>query len=518
MFSTRPSLLLGRNRDGLLIGLALLALLFGFFAYIARLNEVTHDAFHEMALAREWFRSGQFPLNDVFAFTPTISPTVHHEWATGVLLYWVAGASPLGLDGMSCLRLILVVAIAGTTYRVARNNGAHPLLIAACAPIAFPMLWVGFSTLRAQIFTLLFLVIQLLLQQSDWRGRRLWIVTWFAMYVAWLNMHAGFVVGLGMLAFHIFERWIAAIGGNDDGSWEVGRFAESSRWSSAYMKLWHHVLIVPLVPLGMLINPWGVQYVPYLLRAIAMPRPTMLEWQPLWMTYDATTTMLTFAMSVLALGYVAKNRQWWRLRGWIFCCLAAFMALKHLRHGSIYAMLWIALIPGWISPTAMGRLLIARIQSRRSFYIGFSTVCIVLFSGFSVSQWIWHARLPADDPNGLMVYPVRACEYVRSHRLHGNMLTPFASGAYVSWTCYPDIRVSIDGRYEVAYRDDVLPKHNRFYDAEPDWESVLDEYSVDWILIQQSAPIRDVIKASKNGDKWKVAYEDQTFVLLGRAR
>jgi hypothetical protein len=100
-------------------------------------------------------------------------------------------------------------------------------------------------------------------------------------------------------------------------------------------------------------------------------------------------------------------------------------------------------------------------------------------------------------------------------RFSGNLMTPFAAGAYVSWMCYPQVRVSIDGRYEVAYREDVLPKHNRFYAGEVGWQQVLSEFAADAILVQANSPIKDLIQdARSNTQDWSLVYSDQAFTVF----
>jgi len=505
----KSNLLIGMRRDVVFIATLCIATLVAFYAYVARLSDVTHDAFHEMALIREYFTSGVCPTGDVFAFTPTVYPVVHHEWGTGLVLYFVAGCSPFGLNGMAILRSLVILAIALALYRIARNNGAHPLMIAVCAPILFPLLWVGFATVRAQIFTLLFLLLQILLQQSDYRGSRLWVIVWFGLYVVWLNMHAGFIVGLAMLFLHVAERWFFEI--QADRTWKGVQ--------KAYFQLWHHLWLPPLICVGILINPWGTDYAPYLVRAITMPRPTMLEWQPLWMTHDSLTAMAAFALSVLALGYIAKNRRWNRLRGWLFCCLAAYMALKHIRHGSLYAIVWMALVPGWLTPTVLGRCTIAFLTSWRRTSMQFATAVGLAAATFLFFHPIWKVTLPSQDPGGAMVYPVQAVQYMKQQDFKGNVLTPFASGAYVSWMCYPQVLVSVDGRYEVAYRDDVLPKHDLFYSAQSGWQSVLSEFDADAVLIQVSSPVYKLLGSpGTKTEPWQKIYEDGAFALFTRDR
>ncbi len=502
--SWNHNLRIGVTRDGRFLGVVCVAAWLAFLAYVARLSDVTHDAFHEMALVRAFFETGDFPTKDIFAFTPTVAPAVHHEWGTGLFLYLVAGASPLGLHGMAVSRVLLIALLGLGIFRVARNAGAHPLLIGLCAPIAFPLAWVGFATLRAQLLTLVFLVLQILLQQSDWQKKKTWIATWFLLYVVWLNVHAGFVVGLGMLGFHMLERWFSAVA-------QKGWHAFTRSFVFEY---WHHLLLLPMIGLGLVLNPWGMDYPLFLFHAIQMPRPTMIEWQPLWKTHDAYTTMLCFCGMVFGLGYAVTNRRILRMRGWVFTCVAAYMALKHIRHGSIFAVLWMAYMPGWCSGTALGHTLLEWLRKRRSLVQQIAWSVSLACTLFAIMHPVWRVTIPASDPGGVMVYPVGAVEYMKSTRFRGNLMTPFVSGAYVSWHCYPNVLVSLDGRYEVAYREDVLPKHDQFYSATGDWQRILEELSADAILVQQNAPVRGLLgRPESKTEHFRLVYEDATFAL-----
>jgi hypothetical protein len=496
------SLRIGPSRDvGLIAVLAGTAAIL-FVAYVARMHAVTHDVFHEMALIRAWFESGEFPRNDVFAYTPTVSPAVHHEWGTGLVLYWASAASPLGLDGLIAVKFALIGALGVLLYRVARNAGSHPLLIVCMLPIMLPMLWVGFATVRAQLFTLVALAAQMLMLQSDWRGRRWWIFLWIPMYVVWLNLHAGFVVGLGMLAFHGCERTIDA--------W----YHRKPIWE----RVWHLFALVPVVGLGLLCNPWGIEYAPYLMRAITMPRPTILEWKPIWYTYDPLTTMIAFSISMVMLGYVAKVRRWSRLRGWLFCALAAYMALKHIRHGSLYAVVFLALMPGWLTPTPLGRSLIAWLQGQRSGAIKSAGYLALGCSMFAIWNTFWQVSLPTTLAASSFCFPKGAVDYLKSHSVQGNILTPFHCGAYVSWEAHPNMKVSIDGRYEVAFAEAVMPEHQCFYDASPGWQEMLDRYDHDFILIPQDSAVRPhlVEDSTSKLAGWRIAYQDDSYAMLAR--
>lgn len=506
--SLRHALRVGMGRDAALIAWMLLAVLSGFLAYTSRLGDITHDVFHEMALVREALAQGEFPRQDVFAFTPTNNPTVHHEWGTGAILYLVTVASGLGLFGLSALRLLLIGALWWLTYRVARLRGAHPVVFAAVAIVIFPVFWVGFSMLRAQLFTLVFIAAQLWMQELDRLGRRRWVIGWWLMLVVWLNMHAGFLVGLGMLGFHCVESFALA--------WH-----RRGSFRGALERTWHLGAAIGAVPLALMLNPYGWEYLPYLLRAVRMPRPFILEWQPLWCTFEPEIALPTFACSIALILYSLRNQRWSRWAGAPFLLVCAAETLKHIRHGSIYATVWLAYLPGWLTHTALGRRLIQAAQSwRERTILASQGIAFACFFSACCFQF-WRPTLPAMPSQSFTCQPISAVEYLRQNEFKGNLLTQFNEGAYVSWELYPHVKVSLDGRYEVAYPPAVIEDFQRFAIGAAGWAEVLDKYPCDAALIHQEAQIRPKLEVFRHETQltqqaWRFVYEDDAFVILAR--
>src|SRR5690606_24746099 len=156
------------------------------------------DMFHQMALFRFVLENGSFPEQDVFAYTPTVTPFVHHEWGTGALLDLVSVTAGLGATGVLVLlyaSLAGTAAMAGAAAR--RGSAAGPIMALAAGP-AVAMLAIGLSTLRAQMFTFFFVAVLLYLLERDDRRPWPWLL-WLALYIAWLNLHGGFVIGLALL-------------------------------------------------------------------------------------------------------------------------------------------------------------------------------------------------------------------------------------------------------------------------------------------------------------------------------
>jgi hypothetical protein len=104
-------------------------------------------------------------------------------------------------------------------------------------------------------------------------------------------------------------------------------------------------------------------------------------------------------------------------------------------------------------------------------------------------------------------------QYLREVGFRGNLMVHFNVGAFVTWKLYPDVKVSMDGRYEVAYPPEALAENLDFYAAEPGWEQTLDKYPTDAVLVPTPMP---VCTAIEDIDGWTRVYCDDTFEVYAR--
>ena len=498
----------------------LLAAVMLFVASITRLNDVLHDIFHAMALAREIIATGSYPQADGFAFSPTLNPTVHHEWGFGLIAYLVT-ANPGGDIFLMALRFILIAIMLLCCYRVCRSRGGNPLLFALGLILVLPFFWVGFATLRAQQFTLTFIAIQLVMLESDWRNRKLWIVTWLMMLVFWLNIHAGFIVGAVMMASHGIERCLHEL--------YQRRGKSPSPIAKTWNNTWHLWVAAPCAVLALWLNPYGSEYITYLAHGLTMPRPQIGEWWPLWTIINPLQTLACFFVALALMTYVASHRRWSRLFGFVFLALCAIMAFKHVRHASIFALVWLAYVPAWLTYTPLGKRLLNLItQNPHTTYRLASGISIASLAFFLWFQG-YHAYMPINQAGQRGNYPLGAVAYLERHNLQGKFITDFDSGAYVTWRLYPQVLVSLDGRYEAAFRPGVLEEHLEFYYATPNSASILDRWKADGIIIPSGTPlaehlIRNInvhegITLSGSQRRWKCVYQDPgTTVWLDAER
>jgi hypothetical protein len=463
-----------------------------FLGVVGLMNVLDPDLFHEMALWRAALERGAMPRQDLFAYTPTVTPCVHHEWGTGMVVY--AATRAFGTPGLLALKFLLSVVVAVLTALCARRRLREWACFCVLAPAALGMGFIGFATMRAQLFTLAFTALLLFLLELDREGARWWAAAWLAAYAAWLNLHAGFVVGAALLAVHWAEGTLR------------GRGAQP------------RILLVGLAMAALVFaNPYGADYPRYLARALFMPRPAIPEWQPLWLAPLRAWLLPPFILSLAVTAYALAKTGWRRLPGLAAALLCAGAGLRHGRHLSIYAVVWLCYAPGWLEATPLGAAL-DRVWRQReralrwgsAFLAALGIASVVLGGG-------WRLRIPCNAEDGLpgpfFRYPSGAVRYLKEAGFHGNLMTPFSAGAYVSWHLYPAVKVSLDGRYDLAYRPGVLEEVNAFYDGAPGWRQTLARYPTDMVLARASAPVAALLEAQTS---WRRVYRDGVYELFVR--
>ncbi len=441
--------------------------------------------FHGIALVRESHALGRIPLEDRFAYTPTVYPVVHHEWAEAAIVY--VALTRGGLAGLQALKWILTLGIATGAFELARRRGASLGVLTVLTPVAIMMSWVGMTTLRAQVFTLLFVVVLLWCLEADRRGRRGWIVPWLALYVLWLNCHGGFVVGLVFFWLHTLEQIV--------------------RRRPAV-----HLVLVGVAMVALIAaNPYGYHYFPYLWTALRLDRSLVAEWQPLWA--GGVPNLAPFGVSLAVIGYALAMRGVRDAPGWPLVLVAGYAALRHQRHLSIYAVVWLCHVPAQIEPTRLGAMLRA-FWARRRAPVALWGLVAMLAAVAVVRERPWDVYLPANPgEHPSVLYPVGAVDYLRQNGFHGNLMVPFEVGAFVSWKLHPAVKVSFDGRFEAAYPPEALAENVGLYDASPGWRDVLERYPTDAVLVPRS---RRLSLALEENASWPLVYQDDVYQLFAR--
>jgi hypothetical protein len=431
-----------------------LSLLFYAAAFLFTFHEADEDLWGRMAAGRLTLSEGRVARKDVFAYVPTKPLWVDHEWLSGVVFHEVHRR--FGGPGLLVLRAALGVGALALLLFAAR--GGSPWTLALLSLAAWPLLAQGFnSVVRAQAFTFLFFALTLYVLE---RGRgRLALVPLAAL---WSNLHGGFVLGpLLTLGY---------------GSY---RLAAASLAVS-------------------LLNPYGIDYWRYLGGALLMPRPEIVEWRSanLFGMGDLHIQGALILVLVLVWGRRPSRTHFAALAG------AALTALLHVRFAPLLGMVMVV---------TLGSSWDAVFQKRRH-HLALPAMVLTLGLVFVGGAVAWlrrdlslQMRVPHDR------YPVAAVERLKTES--GNLAVFFNWGEYALYHLYPDVLVSVDGRYETVYPMDVVRANWEFTRGAPGSEGFLDLYPADFALYPRDSGAARMLATDAD---WSLWHQDELSALFRR--
>lgn len=484
----------------------------GFLGAISRLTIVDLDLFHEMALIREAFILGFLPRVDVFSYAPTITPVIHHEWGTGMIFYLVTVQLGLGANGLMVLKYLLAAFIATGCLFFATRQGASYFGFSFLALLGIMMGWGGFSTIRAQLFTLCFLIILLFIVEEDRRGKNWALWAWLPIYLIWLNLHGGFLVGVGLLAVYISEQFFM-------------NFLSEKNFLKSLKMMKRHILFLIATCLLTLINPYGTDYFPYIWNAVTLDRtPFIPEWRPLWEISWASLLGWIYSLGVVL--YCKTQKNFRQMPGLFIIAATAWFSLWHYRHLSIYAVAWMCYTPAYLEKTPFGDLINKVCKQNSRLLTAIFVIIGISGTLYAVQNKFWQLRIPTtaeESKEGMPVYPAGAVRYLKESKFSGNLMVPYDTGAYVSWKLYPDVKVSLDSRFEVAYPVQATAENIRFYAAQEGWQETLTKYPTDAILIPLWSKLDQVMNINNGGinnktsPTWNRVYLDDGYSLYVRS-
>ncbi len=83
----------------------------------------------------------------------------------------------------------------------------------------------------------------------------------------------------------------------------------------------------------------------------------------------------------------------------------------------------------------------------------------------------------------------------------------------MSWKLFPNVKISLDSRYEAAYPPELLVEHMRFFGGQPGWRAFLTKYPPDAILLRRGVKVSELLAGD---DDWTWVYQDDQYMLYAR--
>lgn len=464
----------------------LIAPFLALFAYLSRSTGADPDLFARIAMGRMVELLGAVPGFDPFSYTAQHGVWIDHEWLSGVVFYFIA--QRFGDFGLYLFAFLMACYSFVFLFRAAcLETGQVRLNLFFISTIIFGCSVIWLSPIRSQIFTYFFLPYLLhAIKKLEYQSSKRWILTLPIVMFIWANAHGGFVTGLGLLWVYLVI-WVLK---KRAGSGLLGGVAIAST-------------------LSVFINPYGTSYLVYILHAVTMSRPNIPEWWPL--SLSSGEGILTFSLVLCTLIALRRNRQCVSFEGFVIMGVCLSQALSHFRLSPIFFMTFAVYGSAVIS--CITDLLRTVISERldvisRAFSVVLSVAA--LFGLFCFARFLFQARSFQFKYDG---YPVAALCWLKHSGLSGKILVDFNQGSFALWRLYPEFLVSLDGRYEEVYSDEIVSAVDvALSPGRADFLESLKLVYPDYILLDRRR--LDQQNISSFGPEWRELYVDETNKII----
>ncbi len=416
---------------------------------------------------------------DPYSYLTAGQRWINHEWLSEV--FFALAYSAAGTVGLGLLRLLICTALLAINYRYLCAHGATVMQGAVFLLLTFFSFYLGIGFVRPQLFTYLFLLLVLLALVAAEHGQLRWLWTLPPLFMLWANFHGGFLAGLGILlvwaVLHLFQN---------------------------RSHLWPVLPVALLSVLGTLINPYGLDLLIFLLRTATVPRPDITEWQPI-----RIVSLQGVAYSMVLLVPIATLLDSHRARSiplvGLFCILA-LAPLVASRHLPLFALAAPILVGEHVAQ-AWAKLF-ARIQSKSySPLMAMLPLLTAIGLGVAASGNVGMIRLD----KRAVIYPAAAVAQIKASGFAGNLVTPFNWGEYIIWHLGPQVQVSMDGRRETVYPDDIYRANLDFEFGTGNWDAVLTSHPADMALVDKHEVAYNLMRLKPG---WVSVYEDDAAAIF----
>jgi hypothetical protein len=436
------------------------------------------------------------PHNDPFSFTNSGKPWVAHEWLSELLMY---GLYRFGSYGLLIFAFSLLITGAFLFAYLRSPQESRPyvagftLLLGA---IATAPAWGVRPQMISLFISSLFLY---LLDRYRKEGGLKFIIPLPLITLVWVNLHAGYFLGLVIIAIYIAGDLIELLKS------EVQKTENMEAPTLKSILILCAVLGVSI--LATLANPNGLHILLYPFQTLTSqamqqfiqewfsPDFHQLEWQPLaW-----------FILAFIGAGMLGKKPiSPTRILLTLFFGYAALLSMRHV---PLFAIVAIPILSEQIGTLVRIQPEVKTPSQLLRWIAPLMLVCMMLVIGLRFMQIVQGQPKSEAD-----TFPKAAVDWIAENRPEGNLFNSYGWGGYIIWRLYPQYPVYIDGRADI-YGDKFIFAYMDVYRARPGWEQALDTQAVRLVLLEPESGLASALRLSYD---WEIVYEDQVSVVFAR--
>ncbi len=447
------------------------------------------DLWGHVRFGRDIVASHSVKAADPYSFTSD-RPWVNHEWLAEIVMYLVYAAA--GSAGLIALKLVLLLAMLAAVSAALSTTSLGVVTSDLLVSIVIVGTVAQTRHIRPQLFSLTLFACLLAVLAAGERKRRWNAFSIVPLMAVWSNLHGGWIVGAGTLA-----------------AWSVACLFTDAPFSEK-------VTVAAASGLGLLataINPYGWRLWQFLLSTVDLGRPNISEWQPTFAMGWTYILLWSLIASIGAASFgVALVGRSFDLRKYAVVALLAIASFRVNRLLAFFALAATVLAaPELASRWTIAREVRATPHRRRRALV--AAVLAIALAGVAFESTMLARNLGCIVMDPTVFPDAGVVRYASDRGVSGRMLTWFDWGEYAIWHLSPKIRVSIDGRRETVYSNDVIDEHVRFYFAPEERQRILDGLRPDYIWIPSELAVTKPLES----DGWRAVVAGTHSVLLSRA-
>jgi hypothetical protein len=427
---------------------------------------------------------------DPYSSTRAGHAWIDHEWLAEVLMFavyrWLGYAGLIGL---------FAAIIAASFFLVYLRCEARPYfaaLLTAWGAAASVSTW----GTRPQMLSLLLASIFLfVLNAGERHSHQLW---WLSpLMLVWVNLHAGYDLGLGLIALFLMGTAIDLVLG------EVERTAAITQLRRLSLCLVFCIAVVPLNPNGfkMYAYPWQT------LSSRAMQQ-YIQEWaSPDFHQFLYLPLLLLILVLIAAVAFSPK-----RLRALDILLLAVTLygALRSVRHIPIFVLVVVPILSRLIHSIIQQWPEAKKDEFHSNAKLIVNGVLVLAIAAFVVWRvdFVVKNQGKAEAQN----FPSNAVAFLAANHPRAPILNHYNWGGYFIWKLYPQYQVFVDGRADL-YGDDFLNRLADIYYIQHGWKKEFADARVCTVVLPPDAPL---IVALREQTDWQTIYLDKQAAVLIR--
>jgi hypothetical protein len=460
----------------------LIAPFIGLFAMAAR-NVTDPDVWWHLKTGQYIAEHKSVPHTDPFSYTRAGEPWVAHEWLSELLLYELERTA--GWGGL----ILLFAAVLTAAFFLLYLRCGSATYVAGLATLAAAWATVPVWGVRPQVLSLLLTSLWLLiLHRSERDPKILWWT--LPLTLLWVNLHAGFAVGVALSALYLAGEWIE-------------RGLDRSQQSASSLRIPAQILLLDLliVPL----NPNGLRMFSYpfeTLRSAAMQK-YIAEWASPNFHHPEYWPFLLVVLATFAT--LAWSRLQIRLRDLLLLLISLYTALVSIRLIPLFVLIAVPLVAARLGnwPRSESE---RRPQAAASILLNsLILLAMTVFAAVHIAQVI--RRQPQVE---IERFPARAVAFLQLHPPSGPIFNHYDWGGYLIWKLYPSTPVFIDGRADL-YGQQLFDQFAETYQFKGTWQQPFQRWGIDTVLVPPGSPLATGLRSSPG---WTVSYEDPQAVVL----